>query len=42
MPPSFVLVGRVLATVAGLLARYRPALELHALLARPLAAAVPV
>ncbi len=40
MPPSFVLVGRVLATVAGLLARYRPAIQLHSLIVRHLAAAV--
>ncbi len=40
IPPSFVLLGRVLVTVAGLLARYRPAIQLHALLARHLAAAV--
>jgi len=34
IPRSFVLLGRVLATVAGLLARYRPRLQLHALIAR--------
>jgi ubiquinone biosynthesis protein len=39
VPRSFVLLGRVLATVAGLLARYRPALQLHALIAPHLAAA---
>ncbi len=40
IPRSFVLLGRVLATVAGLLARYRPRLELHAVIARHLAAAL--
>ncbi len=39
IPRSFVLLGRVLATVAGLLARYRPRIQLHALIARHLAAA---
>jgi ubiquinone biosynthesis protein len=39
IPRSFVLLGRVLATVAGLLARYRPRIELHALIAPHLAAA---
>ena len=39
IPRSFVLLGRVLASVAGLLATYKPKLELHALLARHLAAA---
>ena len=39
IPRSFVLLGRVLATVAGLLARYRPRIELHAVIARHLAAA---
>jgi ubiquinone biosynthesis protein len=33
IPPSFVLVGRVLMTLAGLFATYRPAIELHALIA---------
>jgi len=33
VPRSFVLVGRVLMTLSGLFARYRPALELHALVA---------
>jgi predicted unusual protein kinase regulating ubiquinone biosynthesis (AarF/ABC1/UbiB family) len=33
VPRSFVLLGRVLATLAGLFARYRPALELHAVIA---------
>jgi len=32
IPRSFVLLGRVLATVAGLLARYRPAIALHPLI----------
>jgi hypothetical protein len=40
IPRSFVLLGRVLVTLAGLLARYRPAIELHALLGRHLAAAL--
>lgn len=40
IPRSFVLLGRVLATVAGLLARHRPALQLHALIAPHLMAAV--
>jgi ubiquinone biosynthesis protein len=40
IPRSFVLLGRVLATVAGLLARYRPAIQLHAVIARHLAAAI--
>jgi ubiquinone biosynthesis protein len=40
IPRSFVLLGRVLASVAGLLATYRPKLEIHALIARQLAAAV--
>jgi ubiquinone biosynthesis protein len=39
IPRSFVLLGRVLASVAGLLATYKPRLELHALIARHLAAA---
>jgi predicted unusual protein kinase regulating ubiquinone biosynthesis (AarF/ABC1/UbiB family) len=33
IPRSFVLVGRILMTLAGLFARYRPAIELHALVA---------
>ena len=33
IPRSFVLLGRVLMTLAGLFARYRPAIELHALIA---------
>ena len=40
IPRSFVLLGRVLATVAGLLARYRPKIHLHPLIARHLAAAI--
>jgi predicted unusual protein kinase regulating ubiquinone biosynthesis (AarF/ABC1/UbiB family) len=40
IPRSFVLLGRVLATVAGLLARYRPRIQLHPLIARHLAAAI--
>ncbi len=40
IPPSFVLLGRVLASVAGLLATYKPKLELHPLIARHLAAAM--
>ena len=40
IPRSFVLLGRVLASVAGLLATYRPRLELHPLIARHLAAAI--
>jgi ubiquinone biosynthesis protein len=40
IPRSFVLLGRVLASVAGLLATYKPALEIHSLVARHLAAAM--
>jgi ubiquinone biosynthesis protein len=40
IPRSFVLLGRVLASVAGLLATYKPALQLHPLIARHLAAAI--
>ena len=40
IPRSFVLLGRVLAAVAGLLATYRPRLELHPLIARHLMRAV--
>ncbi|HWO23609.1 MAG TPA: AarF/ABC1/UbiB kinase family protein [Kofleriaceae bacterium] len=40
IPRSFVLLGRVLATVAGLLARYRPVIQLHGVIARHLAAAI--
>jgi predicted unusual protein kinase regulating ubiquinone biosynthesis (AarF/ABC1/UbiB family) len=39
IPRSFVLLGRVLATVAGLLAAYRPAIQLYPTIARSLAAA---
>lgn len=39
IPRSFVLLGRVLATLAGLLARYRPQIQIHAIIARHLAAA---
>nr|HEX4318993.1 AarF/UbiB family protein [Kofleriaceae bacterium] len=39
IPPSFVLLGRVLATLAGLLARYKPDLQLHAIVAPHLFAA---
>ena len=40
IPRSFVLLGRVLASVAGLLATYKPHLELHPIVVRHLAAAV--
>ncbi|MGE5183013.1 MAG: ABC1 kinase family protein [Acidobacteriota bacterium] len=40
IPPSFVLLGRVLASIAGLLATYKPRLELHPLIARHLAVAI--
>ena len=40
IPRSFVLLGRVLASVAGLLATYKPRLELHPILIKHLAAAV--
>ncbi|MDB4961477.1 MAG: hypothetical protein JWP01_1476 [Myxococcales bacterium] len=40
IPRSFVLLGRVLATIAGLLATYKPNLQIHAVIARHLAAAV--
>lgn len=40
IPRSFVLLGRVLATVAGLLAKYRPRIHIHPLIARHLAAAI--
>lgn len=40
IPRSFVLLGRVLATVAGLLARYRPKIEIHPRIARYLATAI--
>jgi len=42
IPRSFVLLGRVLAAVAGLLATYKPKLEIHPLIARHLAAAITV
>lgn len=40
IPRSFVLLGRVLASVAGLLATYKPKLEIHSLIARHLAVAI--
>ena len=40
IPRSFVLLGRVLATVAGLLATYKPKIHIHPLIARHLAAAI--
>jgi ubiquinone biosynthesis protein len=40
IPRSFVLLGRVLATTAGLLARYKPQIQIHALIAPHLAAAI--
>ena len=40
IPRSFVLLGRVLASVAGLLATYKPKLELHPLILRHLVAAI--
>jgi ubiquinone biosynthesis protein len=40
IPRSFVLLGRVLATLAGLLAKYKPRIQLHPLLAGPLAKAI--
>lgn len=40
IPRSFVLLGRVLATLAGLLAKYKPKLQLYPLLAGPLAKAI--
>ncbi len=40
IPRSFVLLGRVLATVAGLLARYRPNFQIHPLIVRHLAASI--
>jgi ubiquinone biosynthesis protein len=40
VPRSFVLLGRVLAAVAGLLAAHRPRLELHSLIVRHLARAM--
>jgi len=35
-----VLLGRVLATLAGLLARYRPRIQIYALIARQLETAI--
>ncbi|MCW5809102.1 MAG: AarF/ABC1/UbiB kinase family protein, partial [Deltaproteobacteria bacterium] len=40
IPRSFVLLGRVLATVAGLLAKYRPRIQLHPILLQHLAKAI--
>jgi ubiquinone biosynthesis protein len=40
IPRSFVLLGRVLATLAGLLATYRPKIQLHPLIAGALARAI--
>lgn len=40
IPRSFVLLGRVLATVAGLLAKYKPRIHIHPLIARHLATAI--
>lgn len=40
IPRSFVLLGRVLASIAGLLATHKPKIEVHAVIARHLAAAV--
>lgn len=40
IPRSFVLLGRVLASVAGLLATYKPRIEIHPLITRHLAAAI--
>lgn len=40
IPRSFVLLGRVLATIAGLLATYKPNLQIHALIVPHLAAAI--
>jgi ubiquinone biosynthesis protein len=39
IPRSFVLLGRVLATVAGLLAKYRPQIQLYPMIARSLVVA---
>ena len=39
IPRSFVLLGRVLATIAGLLARYRPRIQIYPLVAKHLSAA---
>ena len=40
IPRSFVLLGRVLASVAGLLATHKPKVEIHPLIVRHLAAAI--
>jgi ubiquinone biosynthesis protein len=40
IPRSFVLLGRVLATLAGLLAKYKPQIHLHPLIAGHLARAI--
>lgn len=40
IPPSFVLLGRVLGTMAGLVATYRPPIQLHAIIAPHLAHAL--
>jgi ubiquinone biosynthesis protein len=40
IPRSFVLLGRVLATIAGLLATYKPNIQIHPLIMRHLAAAI--
>ena len=40
IPRSFVLLGRVLATLAGLLAKYRPRIQLYPLIASHLARAI--
>jgi len=40
VPPGFVLLGRVLATIAGFIVTYRPAIELFPLVAGPIAQAV--
>ncbi len=40
IPRSFVLLGRVLATMAGLLAKYRPEIHIYPLIARHLATAI--
>jgi predicted unusual protein kinase regulating ubiquinone biosynthesis (AarF/ABC1/UbiB family) len=40
IPRSFVLLGRVLASVAGLMATYKPKIEIHPIIARHLAMAI--
>lgn len=40
IPPSFVLLGRVLGTMAGLVATYKPPIQLHAVILPHLAAAL--